>query len=208
MKTLNLAAAAALALTASSAMAGTAPFCNTGAITIASGPGAAAPYPSPVVVSGLGPSITTFTVSVFGLTHTFPDDVDLLLVGPTGANLIIMSDVGAGNDAAAVDLLIDDSAGGLMPDTAQLASGSYQPSNYVGADGVDVFAAPAPAGPYGSPATTGSDTLTSIFAGTNPNGTWNLYAMDDAAGDSGSIGGGWCLAFGTTPVTLQSFDVD
>lgn len=33
-------------------------------------------------------------MSLFGLSHIFPVDSDVLLVGPTGANLILMSDVG------------------------------------------------------------------------------------------------------------------
>lgn len=204
MNTLKLISGVCLALTASTALAGTQPFCNTSAITIPDG--VATPYPSANVVSGLGPSITTLSVSLFGVTHTFPDDIDVLLVGPTGASLIIMSDVGAGNDIVSVDLQIDDSAGGQLPDTTQIASGSFQPTNFVGS--ADAWAAPAPAGPYGNPAPTGTDTLTSVFAGTNPNGTWNLYVVDDAGADTGSMGGGWCLSFGTTPVTLQSFGVD
>ena len=32
-----------------------------------------------------------------------------------------------------------------------------------------------------------------IFNGTNPNGTWSLYAVDDLGGDIGGIAGGWGL---------------
>jgi hypothetical protein len=31
------------------------------------------------------------------------------------------------------------------------------------------------------------------FNGTNPNGLWLLYVVDDSPGDSGSIAGGWSL---------------
>ena len=56
--------------------------------------------------------------------------------------------------------------------------------------------APAPAAPYLTPATAGTDTLTSAFtgaAGGDPNGTWSLYVVDDAAVDTGNIAGGWTL---------------
>ena len=49
-------------------------------------------------------------------------------------------------------------------------------------------------GPYLTPQTGGSDTLTSAFTGVdggNPNGTWSLYVIDDAHMESGNINGGW-----------------
>jgi hypothetical protein len=55
------------------------------------------------------------------------------------------------------------------------------------------FPDPAPAGLYASPSL-------SVFNGSNPNGTWQLYVIDDAAGDVGSITG-WSLDISaTTPV--------
>src|SRR6266508_917026 len=66
-------------------------FTNPTTITIPdSGP--ASPYPSDIVVpAGLG-TVTKVTVTINSLTHTFPDDLDFLLVGPAGQNAIIMSD--------------------------------------------------------------------------------------------------------------------
>ena len=42
------------------------------------------PYPSNIAVAGLTAPITKVTVSINSLTHTFPDDLDFLLVGPAG----------------------------------------------------------------------------------------------------------------------------
>ena len=43
-----------------------------------------------------------------------------------------------------------------------------------------------------APAISGPSAL-SIFDGTDPNGTWNLWVRDEFGGDSGTMSGGWCL---------------
>jgi hypothetical protein len=37
-----------------------------------------------------------------------------------------------------------------------------------------------------------------VFNGTNPNGDWNLFIVDDASLDSGSLSEGWCLNYRLT----------
>ena len=39
------------------------------------------------------------------------------------------------------------------------------------------------------------------FNGTDPNGTWRLYVVDDLGNDDGVIFGGWRLLFGLAPGT-------
>jgi uncharacterized repeat protein (TIGR01451 family) len=151
--------------------------------------GKASPYPSTIVVSGITGFVSKVTVTLSGVTHTFPDDIDALLVGPTGLNVMIMSDCGGGGDINGVTLTFDDDAASLLPDSTQIVSGTYKPSNFVGAD-LDNLPAPAPAAPFGS-------TL-SPFKGLNPNGTWSLYVQDDANNDSGNISSGWRLSITTS----------
>jgi subtilisin-like proprotein convertase family protein len=158
-------------------------FTNPATITIPVS-GAANPYPSTIVVSGLSGTIGDVNVSLLGLTHTFPDDLDVLLVGPSGEQMILMSDVGGGTDVTGVNLLLDDQGASALSNSGQLTSGTFRPNN-VGSS--DTYASPAPAGPYGS--------ALSVFNGTNPNGTWSLYVMDDNSPDSGSFTGGWALTF-------------
>ena len=57
--------------------------CSGGAITI-NDAGTATPYPSTCVVSGLSGSISDVNVQLAGLSHTYPDDIDMLLVSPGG----------------------------------------------------------------------------------------------------------------------------
>jgi subtilisin-like proprotein convertase family protein len=164
-------------------------FCNAGTITIpATGTsGAASPYPSTINIAGAG-TIVRLTVDVNGLTHTFPSDLDLLLVGPGGQQAVLMSDVGGATDANGVDLTFDDNATAGVTSLTILESGTYRPGN-LNFDG-DNFPAPAPA--------TSGNTSLSVFGGTDPNGSWKLYVVDDATGDVGSVANGWCLTIETT----------
>ena len=100
----------------------------------------------------------------------------MLLVSPSGQKFILVSDVIGGTDAVNVTWTLDDAAAALIPATGTPVSGVFKPTNYATGD---TFPAPAPAGPYLSPATAGTDTLAS-FNGVIPNGTWSLYIVDDA----------------------------
>lgn len=176
------------------------PFDNTTAMTIpatGTGTSAGAPasvYPSTIDVSGLPDEIDSLTVTLNGLSHTFPDDLDMLLVGPGGQRMVLMSDAGSTGDLTGVTLAFDDAAAGLLPDSTRIVAGTYRATNY---GATDSFPAPAPAGPHSQPPTAGTATLASTFAGASPNGTWALYIVDDAGVDVGSLSGGWSLSFKT-----------
>jgi thermitase len=145
----------------------------------------AAPFPSTIdVEAGLG-LLTKIAVTLSGFTHTFPNDVDVLLVGPTGHAVMLMSDVGTGVDVTNLTLTFDDAAGTLG--AGMLRTGVYRPTNLD--TNSDVFSSPAPAPPYGSSLT--------VFKDTNPAGTWSLFIRDDAAGDAGTISGGWSITLET-----------
>ena len=147
--------------------------------------GSASPYPSPIVVpSGLG-TITRVTVSLIDFSHTFPRDVDVLLAGPAGQTCVLMSDVGGSTDVVNVTLTFDDS-GATIPTPGPMVSGTYKPTN-VGSG--DPFAL-APGGPHG--------TTLAAFNGTNPEGAWRLFIVDDLGGEFGSVVGGWSLVLSTT----------
>ncbi|MFM6140039.1 MAG: S8 family serine peptidase, partial [Sphaerospermopsis kisseleviana] len=160
-------------------------FTNPNNITIPD-VGASNPYPSIINVSGLTGNITSLKVTLTNLSHTWPDDIDVLLVSPTGAKAILMSDVGGSSYLQNVTLTFDPTATANLPDSDQITSGSYKPTDFVSED---LFNSPAPVGPYG--------TDFSVFNNTNPNGNWSLYVMDDTGLDVGSIAGGWSLLIGT-----------
>ena len=164
-------------------------FTNTTAISLLDNR-SGSPYPSSVTVAGMSGVISKVIVKLNGLQHTYPDDIDILLVGPGGERVMLMSDAGGSLDVVNVNLTIDSAALTALPDTSQISSGTYRPANYVGKDvPTDSFSAPAPAGPFGS--------SLSAFNGTSPNGSWNLFVKDDAALDVGSIASGWALIITT-----------
>ena len=179
-------------------VANTYTFSNAASILIpATGTGAttgapANPYPSNISVSGVTGTVVGMALTLHNFSHTFPSDVDLLLVGPGGQKFVPLSDQGGGTDIVNITLTLDDAAASALPTT--LVSGTFRPGN-IGA--TDPFPAPAPAAPYQSPATAGTATFASVFGGTSPNGSWSLYAVDDAGIDTGSISGGWTLTFRT-----------
>ena len=52
---------------------------------------------------------SSMTVELLGINHTFPNDIDVLLVDPTGDAMIILSDTAA-LDWVNLDLTLSDSA--------------------------------------------------------------------------------------------------
>lgn len=161
---------------------------NNTAVTIPSA-GAANVYPSTIEAAGFNGELNRLTVTLNGLAHEFPDDLDILLVAPNGQSVLLMSDAGGGSPGmTARTVIFDDLAPTSLLDAAPpLHATRYKPTNFTGTDS-DVFPGPAPAG---TPLTT----LSGLY-GTNPNGTWQLFVFDDGSGDVGSLTG-WSLEIGT-----------
>ncbi|MGI8808137.1 MAG: beta strand repeat-containing protein [Acidimicrobiales bacterium] len=172
-------------------------YCNPGPIAINDN-GPATPYPSNIFVSGAPTSLGKVTVTLKNISHTFAGDIEALLVGPAGQNLVIASDAST-QPVSNVTVTFDDAASSQLPVTAAWAPAgstiSAKPTNHTELV-ADTFPAPAPP----PSAATTLDT----FNATNANGTWSLYVKDDGAPDIGSIAGGWCLNLtgDTTPPTV------
>jgi large repetitive protein len=173
------------------ALAATVTRTSAGAITIAE-TGAASPYPSTIDVGGLYGGVIDVNVTIAGLSHEFPTDIAVLLVGPTGQSVVLMDDAGgeSGRGASNVTLTFDDAATNFLSQDINggLFSGTFKPTPAPAVtSNCNEIAAPAstPAGPYG--------TTLAVFNGTNPNGTWSLYVYDDCRFGAGSIASGWSL---------------
>jgi subtilisin-like proprotein convertase family protein len=148
------------------------------------------PYPSPINIAGVTGTVTKVTATIANFNHTFPGDVDILLVGPAGQKVVLMSDVGGSTDAVNATLTFDDAAAAIG---STIVSGTFKPTN---SGSTDNFPAPAPAAPYGA--------ALSVFDNINPNGAWSLFVVDDASGDVGNINGGWSLTITTADPACAS----
>ena len=150
--------------------------------------GPASPYPS-TIEADFPPDyvVTDVDVTFEGMTHTFPDDVDAMLVAPNGTtNTLLMSDAGGSNGINNVSVTFDDAAATTVP--TPVVAGTYRPTE----DGTVGDTLPAPA-----PVPSGTVAL-SNFVGVAAAGTWSLYVADDAAGDAGKIDG-WSLDITAAP---------
>jgi subtilisin-like proprotein convertase family protein len=165
-------------------------FSAPGSIAIPSS-GTATPYPATLTVSGLPTTgLTVQSVTLNGVTHTFPDDIDILLQSPTGVNVVLMSDVGGSAAISNANYTFSDAAPTGMADAAFNPSGTYKPTNFVTPD---TWVAPGP-GSF-----TQAAPALSLFTG-DPNGVWKLFVVDDLGGDLGSISGGFSITFSATGI--------
>ncbi|WP_143109848.1 Ig-like domain repeat protein [Agromyces sp. CF514] len=148
-------------------------------------------------------AVSAVTVTLTGLTHGALNDVDALLVAPTGDNLIVLSDIGDPNQLATAsnaDFTFSDGAASNVPPQVNVPSGTYKPTDVDPGGAADAFPAPAPA-----PST--QTTFAGAFSGIAPNGSWRLFVVDDATGDIGSISGGWSLTLTTTAADVATTTV-
>jgi hypothetical protein len=137
-------------------------FSNATQITIPSSgaSGTAVPYPSERSVQGFNQgTILDVNLSLKNFSHTFPDDVDVLL-SKVGRTRTVMSDVGGSTPVTNITLNLDDEApNGSLLDNGPLVGGRFRPTNM---EGLDTFPAPTPP-PSEQSALSG-------FDGMNPNG--------------------------------------
>ena len=144
--------------------------------------GPASLYPSIVTIEEMPGVITNVSVSVLGLNHSFPADIDILLVGPGGIKVILMSDAGGSFPIDEANITFADGFPPI-PNSGQIVTATYSPADW--GLTADIFPSPAPTAPYLIGLTN--------FTDLDPNGAWQLYVFDDALESVGSINNGWEL---------------
>src|SRR5688572_24841636 len=133
------------------------------------------PYPSTITVAGLNGLLANLTVTLRNVNYPDADDIDVLLVGPQGQSLILISDAGGGGANNQVTIVFDDKGSVIDPNDAGWADGvtnttvNRKPINY---DPAETFLSPAPDKMHTDPGpgSSGIPFLASTFGGTDPNG--------------------------------------
>lgn len=141
----------------------------------------AVPYPSTITVTNMPATPSKVTATLRTINHSYSGDIDIILVGPSGVAVALMTSVGS--SAINATITFDDDADDVVPTSGSIATGTYRPLKLSSAS----MPSPAPAAPYG--------TSLSSFNGINANGTWQLYLRDNASGDTGTISNGWSIGF-------------
>jgi alpha-tubulin suppressor-like RCC1 family protein/subtilisin-like proprotein convertase family protein len=146
-------------------------------------------YPSSHLVADRTGVVDKVTVTLSNVTHTRIQDLDVLLVSPSGQAVKLLCDVGNAGGATNVTFVLADSAPGFIP-AGPVVSGTFKPTDYSPGGDADIFPAPV--------TNTTFQTTLAGFAGQNPNGVWNLYVVDDYGGSDGGSIGDWSLTITTT----------
>jgi hypothetical protein len=128
-------------------------------------------FPSSIEVAGVPGIVTDVTLTSFGLTAN--QDLDMVLVGPNGAQVMLMSDACSSTSLHSTVLTFTDAGSIFIPQLScsSLSKASVKPTNYE-PESDNLASAGGPAGPY-------TNSL-AAFDGISPNGNWRLFLLDDA----------------------------
>jgi hypothetical protein len=161
---------------AGAAAAETRTFLNTEGFGPSGGAGTIGPathYPGTVNVSGVPGTVTKVTLTAIELSAN--SDLDMALVGPNGAQVMLMSDA-CGSTSAQREIWTFDDAASAFVNAGSCAAGqraSVRPTNYE-PESDDLSVNGGPKGPFTN--------ALSAFDGIPPDGAWKLFMLDDSAG--------------------------
>jgi hypothetical protein len=163
-------------------------------------------YPAEFAVDGMPKGVATVRLGIHSFDHPSPADVDILVTSPSGRAVLLMSDVEAAAPDSPASLTFSSTAAGEIPSTGPLVTGEYLPTNL----------GPSDSFPFPAPSRTTWSTSLDTLRGTDPNGTWRLYVVDDDGSSPGGIIDAWTLTITTVtppaaPVIVSptsGFDTD
>ena len=147
------------------------------------------PYNSCYIsVTGMRGAVQSVRLNLIGLSHQRTEELDILLVAPSGDAIMVFSDVGGNSNVQNMNITIADDSPAL-PATAPLRQGTYSPTNYDTTN--DEMPPPAPL-----PNITTMAGFSGL-KGEQLNGPWYLYTYDRSVGFTGTLRA-WSLRIQTT----------
>jgi hypothetical protein len=163
--------------------------------------------PAPANTSGLGPAerypatlnvhgeptndLSRVEVTLHNLRHSYPADLDILLVSPAGAKIMLMSHAGGSIAVSNATLVFHPASQGypIPPQFGPISSNGTNDYSIVNYADPGTSVPGAPSAPY--PGTV--DALPTTDS--NPNGFWRLYIYDHKLGGTGVLQDSWGLSF-------------
>jgi hypothetical protein len=161
-----------------------------GSPTNTSGP--AERYPATINVRGEPTNgLSRVEVTLHNLRHAYPADLDILLVSPSGAKIMLMSDAGGGTGVTNATLVFHPNWQNFQtpPDQGAILSNQKSHLSSWNYGDQETQLPGAPAGPYSALLDNVPDT------DPNPNGLWELYIYDDKTGQTGVLQESWSMQF-------------
>lgn len=168
--------------------------------------GPANAYPSSISVSGVSGTVTDVNVSM--LATSVSDDADIVVRGPNGALVMLLSDACMQGTSPRGNWVFDDSAPGFVSRPGPCSPSfptqqSFRPSNYVPQPGAPMDESTEPddlSAATGGPPPPYVNNLAAL-AGGSPNGSWDLFALDDNKldGVGFSFDSGWAITLEVDP---------
>ena len=140
-------------------------------------------------VSGVG-AMDIFQSITINITHSWVGDLNLFLIGPTGA-IIELSTVNGGSGDNYVNTIFSDSAPTYITTGIAPFTGSFKPEGRANND--------SQCDPAG---TVGTYTFATQFGGINPNGNWTLKIKDGAPNDVGTLNS-WSVTIAPTQTSQK-----
>lgn len=149
-------------------------------------------YPSSINVTGAEEALSEVEVTLSGLHDSDAEGLEVLLVGPNGARMVLMASYEAGRHVTLSTtwsfLTFAQVVECPEPEGTFRGAGPTKPVDC----GLSApFPEPAPPGPYAN--------RMEDLGSSGSNGEWKLYVANDASDGSGSIAQGWSLKLHLQP---------
>ncbi|MBT3289209.1 MAG: hypothetical protein HN904_21565 [Victivallales bacterium] len=141
--------------------------------------------------SGWTGAVTGLSVSLLGLTHPYPMDLEVWVANPGGEQSWLMGDAGGIYSVSGIDLTFQDGLFPPAPVSSPLVTAIHHPSPPI-PSGFDPGVLDAPGSPL-----LGEFFLTDLIdPGSNITGNWLLFVFSDDSGEQpdGELGA-WTLTF-------------